>query len=122
MKRFLRCLLIASLAATGLSQAAEEPSLQCNAGPAHKEFGGAPWLVYACSDGVAVAVVSAPQSPASPFVFFLQPDREGIKVYGEGAGAKSVTELAHAQLVKLSAGELAQLYAEARGAAASPKH
>jgi hypothetical protein len=121
MKRFLSALLIASISAAILAQAAEEPALECNAGPAHKDFGGVPWFVYACADGATVTIVSAPKSPAMPFYFILQPNGEGIKVYGEGTGPKSATDPAYAQLSKLNAAELAQLHADASAASAPRK-
>ncbi len=108
-------LLIALLAAgTAAEPATEQPALQCNIGPAVKQFGGNDWLVYGCADGHSVVVTAGAPNPASPFAFILTPDGSGgIELHGEGTGAKSATKPAYDSLSKMSSSELATLFQEA---------
>ena len=108
-------LLIALLAtATSAAPATERPALECNIGPAVKQFGGNDWLVYGCADGYSVVVTAGAPNPATPFVFILTPDGGGgIELNGEGTGAKSATEPAYDSLSKMSESDLSTLFQEA---------
>ena len=108
--------LLIALLATGTSAmpATEQPALECNIGPAAKQFGGNGWLVYGCADGHSVVVTAGAPNPAAPFVFILTPDGGGgIELHGEGTGAKSATEPAYDSLSKMSELDLAALFQEA---------
>jgi len=97
----------------GQDAAAPAEPLQCTAGPVSRSFGGSDWLVYGCSDGATVVVVSAPTSAAMPFVFTLSRREAGVQVSGEGNGDASVTARAFEDLKKLSRQELDALIQEA---------
>jgi hypothetical protein len=108
-------LLITLLAAASpVEKAPEQPTLQCNIGPAVKQFGGNEWLVYACADGHSVVVTAGSPNPAAPFFFIITPDGNGgIELHGEGTGAKSATESAYESLGTMSSSGLAALFQEA---------
>ena len=108
--------LFITLLAVGTSAepATEQPALQCNIGPAVKQFGGNQWLVYGCADGHSVVVTAGAPNPATPFVFILTPDGSGgIELHGEGTGAKSATKPAYDSLSSMSSSDLAALFQEA---------
>ena len=98
------------------SQPAEQPALQCDIGPATRQFGGNDWLVYGCADGQSV-VVTAGAHPAAPFVFILTPDGQGgIELHGEGTGARSATKPAYDALSTMSSSDLGALFQAAQDA------
>lgn len=107
--------MLAAGAPTGA--ASERPELQCNTGPATKQFGSTSWLVYACDDDRSVVVVAAPPSPASPFVFVVTPNGTGgIELHGEGTGERSATQQAYDSLSSMSSTELSVLWQQAKQA------
>lgn len=98
---------------------AEKPSQKCDVGPLNKTYGKAPWLVYSCNnekaEGKAMLVlVSAPGSPAMPFVFFYYIKDGGYHLYGEGTGSKEITDAALSELQQLSEPEITKLILETR--------
>jgi hypothetical protein len=102
--------------ATTLSSAfsAEQPSQKCDVGPLNKTYGKTPWFVYSCNndktEGKAMIVlVSAPGSPAMPFVFFFYIKDGGYRLYGEGTGNKEATDAALSELQQLSESEITKL-------------
>ena len=95
--------------------------LDCSAGPLTKAYGGAPWLVYACSDNETVVMMSAPGSPAMPFYFSLFKKDGKYVVSGEGTGSREVTSKAHAELVKLSTADVEALLLAAKTSGAKGK-
>ncbi|WP_420472013.1 hypothetical protein [Brevundimonas sp. FT23042] len=97
----------------GQDASAPPEPLQCNAGPLGRSFGGSDWLVYGCSDRATVVVVSAPGSPAMPFVFTLSSRDAGVQVSGEGSGDASATARAFEDLKKISRQDLDALIREA---------
>ena len=107
----LRALLC--IAVIGLSGAGSG-SLHCDVGPVTRTFGSVPWLLYSCSDGKSLVVVSAPGSPAMPFYFFLSPQGSGYSLHGEGTGAKSVTDAALKELQTLTPKDIAVLIRETK--------
>ena len=56
--------------ATSSAAHAQQP-MSCEIGPAHRTFGGTPWLVYSCEDGKSLAVITETGSIAAPFYFIL---------------------------------------------------
>ena len=118
----LKSIAAAFLCWVALGAYAQSPAqapLDCSAGPLTRAYGGVPWLVYACSDDKTVVLMSAPGSPAAPFYFtFFQ--KEGRYVLGgEGTGARSVTDRAHAELAALSQADVRGLLVAAKAAASS---
>ncbi len=110
--------LLALLAAASLAEPqAGQAELQCQTGPATKHLGGNDWAVYACADGRSVVVAAGAPNPASPFFFIIQPDGDGIILYGEGTGDKAATEPAYNALLAMSATDLAELHQQAVAAA-----
>jgi len=102
------------VAASPVEKTPEQPTLQCNIGPAAKQFGGNEWLVYACADGHSVVVTAGSPNPAAPFFFIITPDGNGgIELHGEGTGAKSATKSAYDSLGIMSSSGLAALFQEA---------
>ena len=61
--------------------------------------------------------VSAPGSPASPFVFFAFVGPKDFKLHGEGTGSKQATDAAYKELSALTPKDLAALTAQARAGA-----
>jgi hypothetical protein len=109
-------LLITLLAAGTLpAPPAEEPTLECNIGPAITQFGGNDWLVYGCADGQSVVVTAGAPNPAAPFFFIITPDGSGgIELHGEGTGSKTATKPAYDGLSIMSSTDLAALFQQAR--------
>ena len=92
-------LLAGSAAAQGPSQA----NLLCDRGPySTKSFGGTPWQIYGCNDNRSVAIVTAPGSPAIPFIFYLAWVTGVYTVSGEGTGRRDLTAKAYNDLIKLN--------------------
>lgn len=87
-----------------------------NVGPITGTFGSVPWLIYSCSDGKSLVVVSAPGSPAAPFYFLFSPQGGSYSLHGEGTGAKSVTDAALKELHTLRPKDVAVLIRETRDA------
>jgi hypothetical protein len=102
------------LGTVGVQQESEKPALQCEVGPLHKTFGGNPWLVYGCSDGATLVVVSSGDSPANPFVFVVFPKDGSYEMSGEGTGAKEATAAAFEDLKRLTTDAITALLAEAK--------
>jgi len=97
----LRVLLTAAMTALSLPAWAEA-TLDCRTGPVKKAYGATQWLIYSCSDGKSVVVVSA-GGPAAPFYFVFTPKPGGgYRLIGEGTGTKAATDAAHADLSKLT--------------------
>lgn len=91
--------------------AQKESPLQCNVGPLKRTFGGHPWLVYSCSDGATLVVVSDSGNPASPFYFVLHPKGARYEMAGEGNGSKQASSAAFEELKRLSATDIAAMLA-----------
>jgi hypothetical protein len=106
--------LLASAITFSSALSAEQPSQKCDVGPINKTYGKTPWLVYSCNNKKAegnamVVLVSAPGSPAMPFVFFFYIKDGGYHLYGEGTGNKEATDAALSELQKLSEPEITKL-------------
>lgn len=114
----LATLLIALLASGAPTEpASDQPALQCDIGPAFRQFGGNDWLVYGRADNRSVVVTAGAPNPAAPFVFIITPDGQGgIELHGEGTGARSATKPAYDALSTFSSSDLAALFQEARQA------
>ncbi len=102
---------------------AEQPRLDCQAGPVERYFDGVQWYVFACDDGASIVVVTGPKSAKDLSFYFIAYPKDGAyKLYGEGNGDKSLTRPAYDALTAMSNDELRALHAEAAaaGQAASP--
>lgn len=122
--RICHHLFFAAIAVSASAFASEPTSqkpLKCDAGPVSKSFGNGPWLVYACDDEKSVVVVSGPGNPASPFYFMFSPNSGGYRLVGEGAGSKTESGVALAELQRLTTSEIVALGAEARLLQSKPK-
>jgi hypothetical protein len=74
------------------------PTLDCKVGPLTKTYGQSPWLVYSCNDRLSLVFVSAPGSPAFPFVFTLAATDGKYRLSGTGTGSKVFTGAAFEEL------------------------
>jgi len=99
---------LVALALTAIVHA-EGAALNCTVGPVFKIFGSVPWLVYSCSDGATLIVVSAPGSPAAPFMFTLAPQGTSYQLRGEGTGSQSATDAALKELQALTSKDIETL-------------
>ena len=89
--------------------------LQCNQGPLTRNFGGAPWLVYTCSDGYSQIFVTPPESKAYPFLFSLiRGGGGGYRLSGEGTGNRTLTDAAAKELQALSGDDIGCLLDDVR--------
>jgi hypothetical protein len=86
--------------------------ISCMIGPLTKTIGGNAWLVYACSDGKSLAVVSTPNVAPTWFYFIVAPKGDGYAVSGEANGDKSVTKPVFEELAAMSSDAVAALYQE----------
>ena len=107
------------VALTAQAQTSSSTPLDCSSGPASRTYGGVAWLVYACSDGDTVILVSAPGSPAAPFYFTLFRRDGRYVVGGEGTGPRSITDRTYAELTRLTETDVKAMLVAARGAAPS---
>jgi hypothetical protein len=110
----LRTAAILSLLLAASAHADDEVRLQCDTGPIKKVFASVSWFVFSCSDGASLVMLSAPDSPASPFYFVLSPDGKSYKVKGEGAESTPLTEAARKELEALSVSDIRGLVRETR--------
>ena len=106
--------ILAAVTCSAQAQGKDAPALECNVGPLTRTFGGTPWLVYSCADSASIVVVTKEGNPAMPFYFFISKREGRYVVVGEGTGAKSITDLAYNELVKLRAGDIASLISASR--------
>ena len=109
----MRKFIVVAAALISASSWAQAPALNCDIGPAHKAFGGSPWLVYGCNDGHSVVVVTAQGSPAMPFYFTFSYGSGAYRLVGEGTGSKAATDAAYQELSRLKTAQIQQLYSEA---------
>jgi hypothetical protein len=119
--------VFAMAAAAGSASGADRPSQRCDVGPLVKTFGKTDWLVYSCNNEKAegnamLVLVSAPGSPAMPFVFFYHIKDGGYRLYGEGTGDKKATRAAVDELQQLTEDDIANLIAQTRQIQPQEKH
>lgn len=88
---------------------ATEPQRNCITGPITRTFGGTSWLVYACNDRKSIVLVTAPGSPAAPFIFSFMMTEGRYQLHGEGTGRKELTNAALNELQTLTAQDIALL-------------
>ena len=87
-------------------------SVSCMIGPLTKTIGGNAWLVYACTDGKSLAVVSTPNVAPTWFYFVVAPKGDGYGVSGQSSGDKSITKPVFEELSAMSPDAVAALYKE----------
>jgi|SRR5580704_547708 hypothetical protein len=95
--------------------ACEAQQLTCETGPVTKTYGGTNWLIYSCSDHQSLALLSEPNSLASPFMFFFHRMDDGhYRLSGEGTGNRSATDAALKELSALSQSQIEAVLAATR--------
>ncbi len=92
----------------------EPPALQCETGPLKRTYGNAPWLIYSCSDGASLVVVTDEGNPAGPFYFMIYAQDGSYQLGGEGSGSKAVTDAAFEELKALTPEGIAALVRETK--------
>lgn len=90
----------------------QTPNVICDIGPATKNYGDAPWLVYSCNDKQSVIFVSDTGNPAMPFMFFIYLKDNVYNLHGEGTGSKEATKATYDELTQLSITDIEKLIAE----------
>jgi hypothetical protein len=100
-----------------LAASAPDNTLSCTIGPVAKSFGGGQWLVYGCSDGKSVVLVTQQGNPGFPFVFSFIYTSESMTLHGEGIGDKQATDAAFKQIKALSQADVASLFQQAKARA-----
>lgn len=88
---------------------APQATLICDVGPIEKTYGKTQWLVYSCDDGRSVVILSAPGSPAMPFVFRFLARGDAYLLQSQGTGNREFTAAAFGELKGLSAQDVAAL-------------
>jgi hypothetical protein len=119
MRRFIGFAVFLSLGIPSFhaeSQALPRPTLNCNVGPLSKTFGKSHWLLYSCNDASTLIVVSAPGSPATPFIFSFSLEGGSYHLRGEGTGAQGATDAAYNELHALSASAIRELIEQTKHA------
>ena len=92
---------LASVTARG-EEAAPKQALSCEFGPIPKTYGATSWLVYSCDDGQSVVIVTAPESPAAPFMFRFSAREDGYVLQSQGTGNREFTTAAFGELKVMS--------------------
>jgi hypothetical protein len=106
--------LLLVLGLHGQSAAASSSQIDCKVGPVTKTYGGTKWLVYSCNDNRSLVIVSAPDSPASPFYFLFSSENGEYHLHGEGTGDKAATDAAYKDLGTLSESDITNLIVETK--------
>ena len=88
----------------------------CNVGPLNKTYGNTPWLVYSCTTDKNIVLVSAPGSPAMPFVFVFYIKDGNYHLSGEGTGNKEATAAAFKELQQLAESDIKNLIMQTKQA------
>ena len=107
--RSLLTLLLGALLMQSIAFGADQQPGKCDVGPLHKTYGKVHWLVYSCTTDKNVVIVSAPGSPAMPFVFCFCMAEGSYRLYGEGTGNKELTDAAFKDLQQFTAQDIAGL-------------
>ena len=100
--------MLVSVPARGDDAATSEPLL-CSVGPVEQTYGNTKWRVYSCDDERSVVIVSAPDSPASPFVFRFMAQGEAYLLQSRGTGKREFTAAAFGELKQMSPQDIAAL-------------
>lgn len=109
---FSRLLVVGMASFACSAEAADTPALKCDVGPVLRQYGATDWLVFSCSDKSSVVFVTAPGSPATPFVFSYLHTANGYELHGEGNGNKALTDAAFKDLKGLSPAQIVSLLVE----------
>ncbi len=114
--RLRTTVLISTLLAFASSGSAAQPNFKCEIGPVEREVGSTNWLDYSCDDHQSLIFVSAPESPASPFYFFLNKEGEKRKLTGESTGTQAASRAAYEDLSEFTEIDLQNLLNETKAA------
>ena len=111
--------IVFGAAPRAVTAAAPDEPLSCNIGPVTKSYDGGQWLVYGCSDGKSVVLVTAQGNPGFPFVFSFLYTSKSMTLHGEGTGNKQATDAAFKELQPLGPADVAALFKQAKAHAAA---
>lgn len=100
--------MLASVCAYGNDSAAPA-TMTCGAGPVERSYGNTKWLVFGCDDGRSVVIVSAPGSPANPFVFRFLARGNSYVLQSQGTGDRAFTTPAYGELRQMTGEDIAEL-------------
>jgi hypothetical protein len=111
---FLALFLASAGGPCAVAAATPDNTLSCNIGPVAKSYGGGQWLVYGCSDGKSVVLVTQQGNPGFPFVFSFIYTSKSMTLHGEGTGDKQATDAAFKEIKALSQADVASLFQQAK--------
>lgn len=122
-RHLLSCIAICMLVTNPVLATADAaaPRLDCTNGPVARTFGSEPWLVFACSDGTSMVVVSDKGNKSHPSYFMLYLKGGKRFVVAEGSGSKAVTAAAYQELEKLSETDIATIISAAMAVPKGPE-
>lgn len=103
------CLALMICAPAHGDETGRESTLICSVGPIEKTYGKTKWLIYSCDDRRSVVMVSAPGSPANPFVFRFLARGNAYVLQSQGTGNREHTAAAFAELKEMSGQDIATL-------------
>ena len=103
------CLTVLASVTVRGEDAAQTAPLMCGVGPIEQSYGMTKWHVYSCDDGRSVVIVSAPESPASPFVFRFMASGDAYLLQSQGTGNRKYTAAAYGELKQMSVQDVAAL-------------
>ena len=83
--------------------------MACGNGPVERTYGETQWLVFGCDDRRSVVIVSAPGSPAGPFVFRFLARGDSYVLQSQGTGNRDYTKLAYGELRKMGIEDITEL-------------
>ena len=106
--------VVLAICLPGLTWAQADRPMDCKTGPVDKTVGGTAWLLYSCSDGRTILLISAADSPAAPFYFLIYPDGDRLMIEGEGTGNRAATAAAVAELRKFEPSAIVAWIAETK--------
>jgi hypothetical protein len=99
--------------ATSSAAAAESKvQLHCATGPITRTYGGTKWLVHSCTDRKSLVFTAVHGSSAAPFEFDLTYTGHGYDLDGKGAGKRTATDAAYADLQRLRSADILKLIQE----------
>ncbi|MET0182655.1 MAG: hypothetical protein ABW199_07205 [Caulobacterales bacterium] len=92
----------------------DQPTLQCDNGPLHRDYGGTDWLVYSCVDEETLVFVTS----AFPFYFLSYMHDGGRRLYGAGNAPREATRPAYEELTRLTPTDFEELLTETKAVSA----
>jgi hypothetical protein len=106
--------------AAGQAQS-EKPEFKCETGPISRTYGGMPWYIYSCNDGLSITIVSAPGNPAAPSYFVVTPQDDRYHLYDERTGNIDASDAALKEIQNLSKRDVTALIAATKAQKPAPE-